>query len=104
MKDLIQFEYIASIIIAIFASNGFWQYMVQKHSKKDVKARAILALLHDKLFYLCDRYVKEGWIAVDDFDNVTCLYEPYVEMGGNGTVHALYEKVKKLPNQPKEED
>ena len=100
----IPYEYIVTIIVAVFASNGFWNYLQNRNSKKDVKHRAIFALLHDKLFYLCDRYIKDGWIDVDDFDNITCLYEPYIEMGGNGTVHALYEKVKKLPHTKKEED
>lgn len=52
-------EVIVSIIVAVFASGGFWSYLQARHMKKDVKAQAILALLHDKLFYLCEKSLQE---------------------------------------------
>lgn len=95
----INIEVIVSVIVAIFASNGFWQYLQTKTNKKDVKTEAILALLHDKLYYLCDKQLSENNITVDELENIECLYQPYTKMGGNGTVELLYEKVKKLPHK-----
>lgn len=95
----INIEVIVSVIVAIFASNGFWQYLLTRINKKDVKTEAILALLHDKLYYLCEKHLSMNSITVDELENIECLYQPYTKMGGNGTVELLYEKVKKLPHK-----
>ena len=57
----------------------------------------MLALLHDKLYYLCREHISEGHITPDDFENLNYLYTPYIEMGGNGVCEHLYNQVKKLP-------
>ncbi len=97
----INIEMVVSIILAVFASGGFWSFLQARHTKKDVKAQAILALLHDKLFYLCEKHLQEKKITIEEFENLTCLYEPYCKLDGNGTVEALYEKVKQLSYEDK---
>lgn len=96
---MIDLKLIVSIIIAIFASSGFWQFIIYKQNRNDNKSKAVLALLHDKLYYLCEKYLKLGYITVEDFENINYLYEPYINMGGNGTITILYDKIKKLPQK-----
>ena len=103
MLDIIQTEHIVTIIVAVMASNGFWSFMQHKLAKNDVKSEAILALLHDKLFYLCEKHIELGYISIEDLENIDYLIIPYKKMGGNGTVELLYEKVKKLPHKKPEE-
>ena len=86
----------------IFASTGFWAFITRlwelRRKKNSAESRAILALLHDKLFYLCAKQINEvGNITADELENLTCLYEPYREMGGNGTCEHLYNECKNLP-------
>lgn len=54
---------------------------------------AILAVLHDRLLFLCLHYLEAGEITADEMDNLTLLYDQYVALGGNGTIKKLMERV-----------
>ena len=97
-----RWEIVGSIIAAVFASSGFWALITsivqKKNEKKDAKARMILGLGHHELKELCEKYLAQGWIYTDDYEDlVKYLYEPYIKMGGNGTVKKLMGDVEKLP-------
>lgn len=94
-----QTEWIITLLVAIFASNGLWSYITHRMDKKDAKTKAILALLHDKLYYLCEKHIQAGVISVEELENLTYIYEPYDELGGNGTCEHLYNECKKLPKK-----
>lgn len=96
-------EIIITIIVSVLASSGFWQFIMLKTQKKSTQTQAILALLHNEIYYQAEKAIKEGSITTDELDNLTCLYEPYVKLGGNGTGAALYEKAKNLLNNDKGE-
>ncbi len=91
---------VAAIITAIFASSGFWSlllYIIQTRDKSKSEVRnALLALLHDRVYFECEKAIKAGHISIEDFKNISYLYEPYRELGGNGTGKMLYEAVQKL--------
>lgn len=94
-------EYIVALFAAVFASNGLWnliQYRMQRKDKAHTSVeQGVLALLHDKLYYLCEKYLIMGEITLDELDNLKYLFRPYESLGGNGTVRSLYERCKKLP-------
>ncbi len=88
------------LILGIFASTGFWSlintvYLNRKKSKS-VEDKAIMALLHDKIYYLCDKHISNGYISQEDYENLIYLYEPYKELGGNGTCKKLMAQIEKL--------
>lgn len=92
-----------TIATIVFASTGFWQFITElwkkKSGAKSVMTKAVLALLHDKLYYLCEKHLTNGYITIDELDNLTYLYQPYKEMGGNGTCEHLYAECKALPKK-----
>jgi len=57
----------------------------------------ILALLHDRLYESCRRFISDGVCSVEDRRNLEYLYKPYEKMGGNGVCRELYERCMKLP-------
>lgn len=54
---------------------------------------SLLAVLHDRLLFLCMHYLEEERISADEMDNLTLLYDQYVALGGNGTIKKLMERV-----------
>lgn len=88
------------LIIGIFASTGFWSLIntvyVNRKKSKSVEDKAIMALLHDRLYELCNYHLSKGNISQDEYENLIYLYEPYKELGGNGTCKKLMEQVDKL--------
>ena len=95
-------SYVITIATIVFASTGFWSFITEfyrTHGKaKTVLQKAVLALLHDKLYCLCDKQINVyGNITADELENLTYLFEPYKEMGGNSTCEQLYNECKALP-------
>lgn len=100
---MIETNYIIAIATIIFASTGFWSFVTEvwrkKSGTKGTLYKAVLALLHDKVYYLCEKHLHAGYITIDEFDNLTYLYESYKEMGGNGTCERLYNECVNLPKK-----
>ena len=99
---------ITTILVAIFASTGFWTVIntiIQNHkdkkknNEKDNKVikEALLALLHDALYDKCTTVLEIGAISPDDYENIETMIKPYEQLGGNGTIHKLWAEVDKLP-------
>lgn len=109
---------IVSVLTAILASGGLWGYLSKKQDiryaelerkrkeeaeveeKNDVKTKLLVGLAHDRLIYLTNKYLEEGWIDSEDYENLTYMYEPYIEGGGNGSVKRNMKMVKELPTKP----
>ena len=98
-------QLIGTVICSILASSGFWAYMVARRDRKakesdknDAKTEMIMGLGHDRIIYLCEKYIERGWITSEEYENInTWLFEPYQKMGGNGTAKRLMAIVDNLP-------
>ena len=92
---------VIAVVLAILGSNGLWtvinNILINRKDKKSVERQAMLALLHDRLYRLCQNYIKQGYVTVDQLDNLMYLWHPYERLGGNGTGKKLYDQVLQLP-------
>ncbi len=88
------------IITAIFASSGIWSiilYLLQRRdNRKCLEKKALIAILHDRIYEKCEAAIVKGSITMEEFENISYLYQPYVELGGNGTGKTIYEEITKL--------
>ncbi len=68
------------------------------HTKNESVAEGVQSLLRDRLFQTCNYYIlKQGFVEMDDMNNIENLYKSYAKLGGNGVGTELYERCKKLP-------
>ena len=58
---------------------------------------ALLAILHDRLYQLCNEHIHQGCITIDAMKNIEYIYNSYHALGGNSTGTELYNRVKSLP-------
>lgn len=87
-------EQILTIGVAVFSSSGFWLYVQHRMERKDSKTKMLLGLAHDRLMSSGMDYVARGWLTDDEYENFTkYLYEPYHELGGNGTGDRIKKQV-----------
>jgi len=103
---------ILTVLVAVFASGGFWAFMTavinRKHAKNDeldtkinLMADVLKGMGHDRIVYLGGHYIKRGYVTIDELDNLEqYLYKPYEKLGGNGTAKTVMEKVRQLPHNP----
>lgn len=91
---------IITIIVAIFASGGFWAFLTMVLQRKDEKSPEKLmlrALAQDRIIHLAEKYIERGNITHDEYENIHYLYGPYSLMHGNCLVGKYMEKVDRLP-------
>ena len=105
----VKLQIIIAVFTSVMASSGFWAYLNavrdRKHRKKEkeeaknsIENKMLLGLGHDRIIWLCMKYIDRGWITKDEFEDLNnYLYSPYKDMGGNGTAERLMNEVKKLP-------
>lgn len=86
------------IVVAILASSGLWAFLSRVIDKKDVRTKMLIGLAHDRILCLGMRYIEQGYITQDEYENLyEYLYKPYEKMGGNGSVRRVMQEVDKLP-------
>ena len=105
-------EQIATIMVAIFASSGFWTFLTTWIARKDDKksqgskelelqSKILKGLGHDRICSLGETYLTrlpEPYITRDEYENLhDYLYIPYKNLGGNGTAEKIMNEIKKLP-------
>lgn len=68
--------------------------MVREQTKRiELMEEGIQSILHDRIYQACHFFIPRGWVCISDLKNLEHLYEPYRQMGGNGTAKELYERV-----------
>ena len=68
--------------------------MVREQTKRiELMEEGIQSILHDRIYQACHFFISRGWVCISDLKNLEHLYEPYREMGVNGTAKELYERV-----------
>lgn len=93
-------EVVFTVIGSVVASSGFWVWLQNRNEKRSANTQMILGLGHDRIIYLCEKYIERGWISTDEYENLRVyLFDPYEKMGGNGTAKRLMAIVDKLPTK-----
>lgn len=92
-----------TIIIAIISSGAFTTlinailtYINKRNESKSNISKGLMCLLGYELKKECIRLVKLKNVELDDLEQLEELNALYHEMGGNGYVKRLMEKVEKL--------
>ena len=99
---------IVTVVCAMLGSSGMWAYLQKKSEKKqieaekkDVRTKMLIGLAHDRIIYLGMKYIERGWVSQSEYENLyKYLYEPYKEMGGNGSAERIMQEIKKLELRP----
>lgn len=92
---------LVAVLLTLLASSGFWAFVIAVLEKKSARNRMLLGLGHDRIVFLCMKYLEKGEIAQGEYENLNkYLYEPYKKMGGNGTAERLMIEVNKLKMVP----
>lgn len=95
---MIPLDIIITIVCSVFASSGFWAYLMSKQNRNTAEQRLILGIGYYSICDLAGRYISRGHITRQEYaDFKKYLYEPYRARGGNGTAERLMAEIDKLP-------
>ena len=95
-------ETILALAGIIVGSQGLWTFIqtvwLNKHRKKTAENKLLLGLAFETIIYTAQKYIDKGEIEADEYKELNhYLFEPYKEMGGNGTAARMIAEVEKLP-------
>lgn len=91
-------QFILTIVVSILGSAGFWTFMSKRSDKNSATQRMLRGLAHDRILSQGTIYIERGWISTDEYENLDhYLYQPYKDLGGNGTAERIMDKIKELP-------
>ena len=91
-------EMIVTIVCSVLASSGLWSLIAKRAERKDAKTKMLLGLAHDRIITLGMQYISRGWISNEEYEDLKkYLYDPYKELGGNGTAERVMSAIDKLP-------
>ena len=86
------------LIVALLTSSGLWALVSKRADKNNAERKMLVGLAHDRIIHLSMVYIERGYVTQDEYENLQVyLYEPYEEMGGNGSARRVMEEVRKLP-------
>ena len=96
---------ILTILGAVLASSGFWAFIQERSKRKSAENKQmslettmLIGLAHDRITYLGMRFIEQGYITHDEYENLhEYLYLPYEKLGGNGSAKRIMTEVNKLP-------
>lgn len=108
MKEFLDFLVdFNSIFLAIFGISVYKSltifYKKQKENQDNIK-KGILTILHSILYKECKKYIAEKYITVDEFNDLNYLYKAYRNLGGNGIVEKMHEKISIMINEKGDEN
>lgn len=91
-------QFILTLAVSVLGSAGFWTFMSKRSDKNNAERRMLTGLAHDRIMSLGTVYIERGWVTMDEYENLDhYLYQPYKDLGGNGTAKRIMDKVKELP-------
>lgn len=106
---------LSTAIGAIFGGSGvtLLTFLIARHDKKNDKhskeyeelsdkirtlGDAIRGQGHDRIIHLGGKYLERGGLTHEEYENLNdYIYQPYVNLGGNGTARRVMDEVNNLP-------
>jgi hypothetical protein len=80
--------------------SGFFNLITSGKKKKGGVTAGTRILLYDRIKYLGRSYLRAGHIASEDLEDIIEMHKVYhTELGGNGYLDSIMEKVRRLPIQ-----
>lgn len=95
---ILVFQIVITALTAILASSGFWAFINRKRYDQSLTKKLLIGLAHDRIVTMSLHYIRRKCITQEEHENLfVYLYEPYKDLGGNGSVLRLMEEVNSLP-------
>lgn len=87
-------------VTALLGSSGIWMWLKTKTTRNNSEDRLLLAVARSQLVAQGRKYLKRGYITMDEYEEYEDNYKLYSDLGGNGLARRIFEQVDVLPMMP----
>lgn len=91
-------------VTALLGSSGVWMWAKTKSDRNTSEGRLLLAIARSQLVEQGRKYLKRGYITMDEYEEYEDHYKLYTDLGGNGLARRIFEQVDDLPMMPNDID
>lgn len=77
-------------------------YIINLNDEETKHINLILASYRYRLIALCKGYIKQGYITLEQYEQLNEFYLVYSGLGGNGQAKEYYDMTIKLPREPQQ--
>lgn len=92
----LEFAFTLIVTFLSFLIKRLYSKFKQELTTQKLLKEGMIAMLHDRLYQLCTKFIEKGEITVDELENLEYIYKSYNNLGGNGTGTALFNRCKDL--------
>lgn len=87
-------------VTALLGSSGIWMWVKTKSERNNSEDKLLLGLARNQLVEQGRKYLKRGYITMDEYEEYEDNYKLYSDLGGNGLARRIFEQVDELPMMP----
>jgi hypothetical protein len=99
--DLTKIAEIANpAVTALLGGSGIWAWAKAKSERGDAEDRLLLQVAKNQLVYQGRKYLKRGYITMDEYEEYESEFKVYEALGGNGLARRVFKQVDDLPILP----
>ena len=87
-------------VTALLGGSGIWAWAKAKTDRNGLEDRLLLGVARSQLVHDGRKYLKRGYITMDEYEEYEEQYKIYHDLGGNGLARRIFEQVDNLPMMP----
>ena len=87
-------------VTALLGSSGIWVWVKTRAERNSSEDKLLLAVARSQLVEQGHKYLKRGYITMDEYEEYEDHYKLYSNLGGNGLARRIFEQVDDLPMMP----
>ena len=90
------------LITTLLSGPGIWAWLKTRTTRNQSEGRLLLHVAKTQLVSQGRKYLKRGYITMDEYEEYEAEYQVYSNLGGNGLARRIFEQVDDLPMLPKD--
>ena len=88
------------VVTALLSGSGIWAWAKAKSERNDTEDRLLLQVAKNQLVSQGRKYLKRGYIMMDEYEEYESEFKVYESLGGNGLARRIFKHVDDLPIMP----
>ena len=87
-------------VTALLGGSGIWAWARTRSERNDSEDKLLLQVAKNQLVSQGRKYLKRGYITMDEYEEYESEYKVYESLGGNGLARRVFKQVDDLPIMP----
>lgn len=93
-------EFTNPLITTVLSGPGIWAWAKTRTQRNKSEDALLLQVAKNQLVTQGRKYLKRGYITMDEYEEYESEYQVYCELGGNGLARRIFEQLDDLPMMP----